>query len=61
MPLAMDPKKKKSQTLNFITTNMTTNDAGCGSVKKENMSTTRKTINKTFLLLKNNLKSMRIP
>ena len=60
MPLVMDPKKKNSQTLNFITTNMTTNGAGCGSVKKQNMFTTRKTINKTFLLLKNNPKSTRI-
>ena len=43
MPLVMDPKKKKkSQTLNFVTANMTTNGAGCGSVKKQNMFTTRK-------------------
>ena len=59
MPLVMD--QKKSQTLNLITTNMATNNARCESVKMQNMSSSRKTKNKTFLLLKNNLKSMMIP
>ena len=59
MPLVMD--QKKSQTLNLITTNMATNDAGCESVKMQNMSSSRKAKNKTFLLLKYNLKSTMIP